>query len=93
MNQLVGRLGFWSAAIIVLLVALIDAGMILSAILFPMTTITRIEAYASSFSSLQMLSFIPSLMLASLFVILMLCIHHYAPDDKKVLSQLGLSFP
>lgn len=92
MNQLASRLGFWSAAIIVLLVVLIDAGMILSAILFPMTTITSIEAYASSFSSLQMLPLIPSLMLAPMFVILMLCIHHYAPEDKKVLSQLGFSF-
>jgi hypothetical protein len=27
-----------------------------------------------------------------MFVIMMLCIHHYAPDDKKVLSQLGFSF-
>ena len=92
MNQLASRLGFWSAAIIVLLVALIDAGMILSAILFPMTTITSIEAYASSFSSLQMLPFIPSLLLAPMFVIMMLSIHHYAPEDKKVLSQLAFSF-
>ena len=92
MNQLVSRLGFWSAAIIVLLVVLIDAGMILSAILFPMTTITSIEAYASSFSSLQMLPFIPSLLLAPMFVIMMLCIHHYASDDQKFLSQLGFSF-
>ena len=92
MNQLVSRLGFWSAAIIVLLVVLIDAGMILSAVLFPMTTITSIEVYASSFSSLQMLPFIPSLLLAPMFVIMMLSIHHYAPEDKKVLSQLGFSF-
>ena len=92
MNQLASRLGFWSAAIIVLLVVLIDAGMILSAILFPITTITSIEAYASSFSSLQMLPFIPSLLLAPMFVIMMLSIHHYAPEDKKMLSQLGFSF-
>ena len=92
MNQLASRLGFWSAAIIVLLVILIDAGMILSAILFPMTTIASIEVYASSFSSLQMLPFIPSLLLAPMFVIMMLSIHHYAPEDKKMLSQLGFSF-
>ena len=92
MNELVSRLGFWSAAIAALLVFLIDAGMILSAILFPMTTITNIEAYASSFNSLQMLPLIPSLLLAPMFVIMMLSIHHYASDDKKVLSQLGFSF-
>jgi hypothetical protein len=92
MNKLASRLGFWSAVIIALLVVLIDAGMILSAILSPMTTITSIEAYASTFNSLQMLPFIPSLLLAPLFVIMMLSIHHYASDDKKALSQLGFSF-
>ena len=92
MDRLVGRLGFWSAAIIALLVFLIDAGMILSAILFPMTTITSMESYVSSFSSLQLLPFIPSLILAPMFVILMLCIHHNAPVERKILSQIGVSF-
>jgi hypothetical protein len=92
MNKLANRLGFWSAAISALLVFLIDAGMILSTILFPMTTITSIDAYASSFSSWQMLPLIPSLLLAPMFVIMMLSIHHYASDDKKVLSQLSFSF-
>jgi hypothetical protein len=92
MDSLVNRLGFWSAAIIVLLVVLIDVGMIVSAILFPMTSITSIEAYASSFTSFQMLPFVPSLLLAPMFVLMMLCIHYYTPQGKKVLSQLGFSF-
>jgi hypothetical protein len=92
MNQLAIRLGFWSAAIAVVLVALIDAGMILSTLLFPMTTITSIESYAGSFSSWQMLPFIPSLVLAPIFVVMMLSIHHYAPEEKKMFSQLGFSF-
>jgi MFS family permease len=92
MNQLVNRLGFWSAVIIVLLAISIDVGMIVSTILFPMTSITSIETYASSFSSFQMLPFIPSLLLAPVFVIMMLCIHYYASQEKKVLSQLGFSF-
>ncbi len=92
MNPLANRIGFWSAVVIALLVFLIDAGMILSTILFPMTKITNIEAYASSFSSSQMWPFIPSLLLAPTFVIMMLCILHLASDDKKVLSQLSFSF-
>jgi hypothetical protein len=91
-DKLLSRLGFWSAALITLLVFLIDAGMIISAILYPMTSITTIEAYASNFSSLQMLPFIPSLILAPLFVILILCIHNSAPDNRKILGQLGVSF-
>jgi len=50
------------------------------------------EAYANSFSSLQMLPFIPSFILAPVFVILMLSIYRYAPEDKKVLGQLAFSF-
>jgi hypothetical protein len=92
MNRLVNQLGFWSAGIIALLVILIDAGMIASALLFPMTTINNVETYAGSFNSLQMLPLIPSLMLAPLFVIMMLCIHYSVSDDRKVLSQLGFSF-
>jgi hypothetical protein len=92
MNKFANRLGFWSAAIIALLVALIDTGMILSTILFPMTNITNVEEYASSFNSLQMLPFIPSLLLAPMFVIMMLAIQQNASDDKKVLGQLGFSF-
>jgi hypothetical protein len=92
MNKLTAPLGFWSATITTLLVVAIDVGMISSAILFPTTTITSPEAYANTFNSLQMLPYIPSLMLAPIFVIMMLCIHHCAPDDRKVLSQLGFSF-
>jgi hypothetical protein len=92
LDKLDRQLGFWSAVISALLVFLSDAGMILSTILFPMTTITSVEAYASSFNSLQMLPFIPSLLLAPMFVIMMISIHHYASDEKKVLSQLGFSF-
>jgi hypothetical protein len=92
MDKFVCRLGFWSAAVIAILVVLVDVGLILSAVLFPMTTISSIETYAASFTSWQMLPLIPSLMLAPMFVVLMLCIHHYAPSDKKILSQLGFSF-
>ena len=92
MDHEANRLGFWSATLIVLLVALIDLGMILSTLLFPMTSINSIEVYVDSFSSAQMLPFIPSLILPSMFVIMMLSIHHYTPQEKKALSQLGFSF-
>jgi hypothetical protein len=92
MNKIAYKLGFWSAATIALLVVIIDIGMILSTILFPITTIINIETYAESFTSLQMLPFIPSFILAPTFVIMMVCIHHYASEEKKILSQIGVSF-
>jgi hypothetical protein len=92
LKQLVNRLGYLSAIVIVLLVVLIDVGMILSAILYPMTTISSVEAYASSFNTMQMLPFIPSLLLAPMFVLMMLSIHYASPQEKKIFSQLGFSF-
>ncbi|MCW4030728.1 MAG: hypothetical protein NWE92_13920 [Candidatus Bathyarchaeota archaeon] len=92
MNTLASRLGFWSALILAVLVFLIDAGMILSTILFPLTSITDIETYASTFSSSQMLPMVPSLALGTVFVVLMSCIHFFAPKDKKFFSQLGVYF-
>lgn len=66
--------------------------MILSAILFPVTTITSIDAYVNSFNSVQMLPFIPSLVLAPVFVVMMLSIHQSTPQEKKTLTQLGFAF-
>jgi hypothetical protein len=34
----------------------------------------------------------PGLILALTFVVLMACIHYYTRDDKKIFSQIGLSF-
>lgn len=92
MRSLVNRLGFWSAVAITLLVVLIDVGMIASNLLYPITSITSIESYAAQFSPIQMLPFIPSLVLAPVFVTMMLCIYHTAADDKRILGQLGFTF-
>jgi hypothetical protein len=35
---------------------------------------------------------IPSLLLAPSFALLMLCVHYYAPEDKKVWSHAGIIF-
>jgi hypothetical protein len=92
MNQLVRRLGFWSAAVIAVLVILIDVGMIASNILYPIVTITNMEEYAASFSSVQMLPFIPSIILAPVFIIFMLCTYYYTNEENKILGQLAFSF-
>jgi hypothetical protein len=92
MENLTNRLGFWSATLTTLLVLLIDAGMILSTIFFPMTTITDIETYAAAFTSWQMLPLVPSFILAPTFAVMMLCIYHAASPQKKILGQLSFSF-
>jgi len=34
----------------------------------------------------------PAILLTLIYVVLMVCIHHYASNDKKIFSQIGLSF-
>ncbi len=34
----------------------------------------------------------PAILLSLIFIVLVVCIHHYAPKEKKVFSQIGLSF-
>lgn len=93
MNEsIASRIGFWSAATVTVLVILIDVGMILSTLLYPITTVTNIDSYAASFNSFQMLPFVPSLILAPAFVILMFLIHNIASENKKILTQLALGF-
>jgi hypothetical protein len=46
----------------------------------------------ASFNSFQMLPFVPSLILAPVFVILMFSIHNIASENKKILTQLALGF-
>jgi hypothetical protein len=92
MNQLPSRMGFYSAATLLVLVLLIDVGMILTTLLFPMTEVTNIDSYAASFNSYQLLPFIPSLILAPTFAVLMFSIHHTMPENKKILTQLAYGF-
>jgi hypothetical protein len=66
--------------------------MIISTILFPITDNTTIEAYAASFSSWQMLPFIPSFILSPIFVVFMLSVYNYISQDKKIFGQLGVGF-
>ena len=93
------QLGFWSAV----LATVFAIGYGLAAIVLiivsastPTTTAAPgwqgVEAYIASFQPIQMLPLIPSLLLAPTFVVLMVCIHAYAPNAKKIWSQVGLAF-
>ncbi len=51
-----------------------------------------IESFVASFQPIQMLSLIPSILLAPTFVVLMVSLHYYAAPDKKIWSHLGIAF-
>ena len=83
------RLGFWSAVLTAVLAAAFFAVGIFG------------TSYTESIQSPYVLSTIrpidyavwyPGFLLALALVVLIACIHHQAPHDKKVFSQIGLSF-
>ena len=50
-----------------------------------------IEAFVASFQIIQMLPLIPSLVLAPTFIVLMVSVHYYATQEKRMWSQSSLS--
>lgn len=90
------RLGFWSAILTaVLAAAAFAAGIATPARSGPFCTNACI-AYpytnAATFIPGDYMWLYPGILLALIFVVLMACVHFYASNDKKVFSQIGLSF-
>jgi hypothetical protein len=92
------QLGFWSAVLATLFsigygIALIVTMISMSATATDTSPGWRgIELFVASFQPIQMLSLIPSLLLAPTFVVLMVSLHYYASPDKKIWSHLGIAF-
>jgi hypothetical protein len=74
--QAVLQIGFWSAVLTTAWILIFNIAIVLSASGAP----TRSVAVGAS------------LLLALSFIVLMASIHNYAPQEKKVWSQIGLSF-
>lgn len=91
------RLGFWSAVLTTVIAAAHFAvGIATPARSGPFCGSSCVTyPYVSGLASFIPIDYIwlyPGFLLAPVFVVLMACIHHYASDDKKVFSQIGLSF-
>jgi hypothetical protein len=90
------RLGFWSAVLTAVLAAVAFAvGIATPARSGPFCTVSCVTypyTDVTSFIPGDYVWLVPGFLLALLFVILMACIHSYAPDDRKIFGQIGLSF-
>jgi hypothetical protein len=94
----VSQIGFWSAV----LATLFGTGYGISVVVMMISTLATgtdtpsewdgIETFIASFQPVQMLPIFPSLLLAPTFTALMVCIHSYAIEEKKIWSHLGLAF-
>lgn len=83
------RLGFWSAVLTAVFAAAFFAvGFATPVRYIPYPYVDGV----ASFIPIDYLWLYPAFLLAPTFVVLMACIHHYAADDKKIFSRIGLSF-
>lgn len=83
------KLGFWAA----IAVAIFTVGFIIALPLtFDFSNWKGIEQYVSLFNPMQILTVIPSILLASSFIILTVCVHYYASKECKIWSHLAIAF-
>lgn len=85
-KAVVSRLGFWSAV----LTAIFAAAFFAIGAATPVRDVSY--PYVASFIPIDYLWMYPAFLLAPTFVVLMVCIHFYALDEKKLFSLIGLSF-
>ena len=83
------RLGFWSATLTAVLAAVfIGVGIFGS-------SSTELIQYPYVLSTIRPIDYgvwIPGFLIAPILVVLIACIHFQAPANKKIFSQIGLSF-
>jgi len=92
MNKMVSRIGFWSAILTTVWTIwfIVAFGYYMSSL---PSEWPGIEAFAASFDVIPYIAWvIPCLLLALTFPVMISSIHHYALDDKRIWSLLGLVF-
>ena len=96
MNSLTHTVGYWSAVICVatfIVFTICFIGVFATMPIFTWTNLAEYIQYVGANSSvfptlaqLSMLAFAPT------FVVLLNCLHEIAPEDKKILTRLGVQF-
>ena len=90
------RLGFWFA---ILMAAVTFTALALAVTTLPMSgplcrsgCVSYPYEAVAAFVPHDYIWMYPAILMAPVFAMLMVCIHNYAPDDKKIFSQAGLAF-
>jgi hypothetical protein len=90
------QMGFWSAFLSALFGIGFDLAVVIMYTSLPKTDSsagwTGITSYLETFDSVLLLPLVPSLLLVPAFTAMMVCIHYYAPPEKRIWSHLGLAF-
>jgi hypothetical protein len=96
-SAVVSRLGFWSAVLTaVFAAAFFLAGFLTPPRSGPFAPAANIVLYpytnVAAFIPNDYLWLYPGILLALIFIVLVVCIHSYAPSDSKIFSHIALSF-
>jgi len=96
-SAVVSRLGFWSAVLTaVFAAAFFLAGFLTPPRSGPFAPAANIVLYpytnVAAFIPNDYLWLYPGILLALIFIVLVVCIHSYAPSDRKIFSHIALSF-
>jgi hypothetical protein len=95
-RQIASQVGFWVAILTTVFAAVSFAFAIatppISGPFCQSGCVTYPYANVASYVSHDYIWMYPGILLTPIFVALMVCIHYYAHDDKKVFSLIGLSF-
>jgi len=57
-----------------------------------LVTMFNVSSTFSRIASFPLLSMVLGLLVASIFIVMMVSVHFYAPDDRKILTLLGVAF-
>jgi hypothetical protein len=90
-NTSLVRLGFWSAIVTAIASAAWFVSLLYQMVVAPLPPWEGMQAYLQSYRWLHLINFYPWLLLALSFVVLVACIHQYAPPEKKVWSLSALA--
>ena len=96
-SAVVSRLRFWSAILTAVVAAIFFlAGFLTPPRSGPFAPTANIVPYpythVAAFIPNDYLWLYPGILLALIFIVLMVCIHSYAPSDRKIFSHIALSF-
>jgi hypothetical protein len=85
-------LGFRAAAAATGLAVLFGVAVLVAGALSPVSPWEGIGLYAAEFEGLQMLPFVPALLLAPVLVLVMACVHRAAPEEQRSLGLAAFGF-
>jgi hypothetical protein len=96
MGYLSIKLGYWSSVSIIILSILYGIGFPLAMFIFPIPHWTNLAAFTAAAKPVSLMVFglcqAMAFLIAPAQIIQFCSLHEYAPDDKKILTKLGLCF-